>query len=106
MPDLADLADLRVSPEGLTVVLGQTVVVVQPALLAGVRLPALPHQVLLLLAVVLHVLPQTAGVGVLLLAARHLALVGFLPGRRFSLETLLAGWTYRVLVSLLVFSAV
>ena len=72
------MSDLLVSPEALAVVLGQTVVVVQPALLTGVRVPPSPHLLLLLLAVVLHVFPQTARVRVLLLAARHLALVGLL----------------------------
>ena len=47
-------------------------------LLAGVRVPAEPHLLLLLLAVVLHVLPQAARVSVLLLAAEDLTLVRFL----------------------------
>ena len=87
------MSQLLVSPEALNVVLGlgQTVVVAEPSLLearllllqpalpaAGLRLPASPDLVLLLLAVVLHVLPQAARVRVLLLAAGHLALVGLL----------------------------
>ena len=92
------MSDLLVSPEALNIVLGlgQTVVVVELSLLepllvllvllllqpalpaAGLRLPASPDLVLLLLAVVLDVLPQAARVRVLLLAARHLTLVGLL----------------------------
>ena len=41
-----------------------------------------PHLVLVLLAVVLHVLPQTAGVSVPLVAASHLALVRLLGEER------------------------
>ena len=86
------MSHLLVSPEALNIVLGlgQTVVVVELSLLeallllqpalpaAGLRLPASPDLVLLLLAVVLHVLPEAARVRVLLLAAGHLALVGLL----------------------------
>ena len=49
-----------------------------------------PHLVLVLLAVVLHVLPQAAGVSVPLVAASHLALVRLL-GRR---ETII-GMTFK-----------
>ena len=69
-----------------------------------------PHLVLVLLAVVLHVFPQAAGVRVLLLTARHLTLVRLLT---FNMVLVFrVCWlgkslsTYRVLVSLLVFSAV
>ena len=79
------MSHLLVSPEGLSVVLGQAVIVaeswlLQPAaaLLTGVRVPALSDLLLLLLAVVLHVLPQAARVSVLLLAAEDLTLVRFL----------------------------
>ena len=76
-----------ITSSGLThgLVLAKTVVVgdwrLQPppgSLLAGVRVPAQPHLLLLLLAVVLHVLPQAARVSVLLLAAEDLTLVRFL----------------------------
>ena len=95
------MSDLLLSPEGRTVVLGQTVVVadrclqdllmfrLQPGLPTELRVPARPQLVLLLLAVVLHVLPQAAWVRVLLLAAEHLTLVGFLTRKMLSLAILL-----------------
>ena len=75
-----------ITSSGLThgLVLAKTVVVrdwrLQPSssLLAGVRVPAQPHLLLLLLAVVLHVLPQAARVGVLLETAVYFTLVRFL----------------------------
>ena len=76
-----------ITSSGLThgLVLTKTVVVrdwrLQPtpgSLLARVRVPAQPHLLLLLLAVVLHVLPQAARVGVLLETAVYFTLVRFL----------------------------
>ena len=62
----------------LAVVVGERLLPAHLPLLAGVRVPAEPHLLLLLLAVVLHVLPQAARVSVLLLAAEDLTLVRFL----------------------------
>ena len=79
-PDMSP--SVLVPPVSRTVVLYQAVVVgdggVQPGLLAGVSVSPQPQLLLLLLAVVLHVLPQAARVSVLLEAAQHFTLVRFL----------------------------